>query len=193
MIRHLVPTPMLVLAIVLAACGGSGTTQSPAGTGAAGAQATGSAQSTTAVTQTAAASAGTGSGTGTGTAVGKPTGWDRYGKIHLEFAGPVQKVGDYGFVPGVSMFGGTQGSALNFAIQNVNEIVSLLIDGSGKVQLSYLGLDFQMPGAVCTTSNWNFSTSSGSGSFECTSEVTILASGANVAGGKIKGNFDAHG
>jgi hypothetical protein len=171
---------LALLALVFAACsGGAGVTQQP-GT----------------------ATQGTGGGRGTATEVpagtepaaggggGKQAGWDQYGKVHIEISGPVQKSADYGFIPAGSVFGGAQGSSLNFTIEGTNEIVALLIGADGKLIVSYGGPDFTAPAAECTTSNWNIGATSGSGSFDCS--AVILASGAQVTGATIKGTFDAH-
>ena len=175
---------LIALSGVVAACGGSTPTQAPGG------QATqpgngGTATDEPQATDQPDATQGGGDGT-------KPAGWDRYGKVHVEVSGPVNKSGDYGFVPAGSLFGGPQGSSLNFTIEGSNEIVSILASTDGKVIVSYGGGDFSMPAAECTTSNWNLGTTSASGSFDCTAAFVIMASGATVQGGTIKGTFDAH-
>jgi hypothetical protein len=171
----------VLVGVVVAACGGGpgatqgpgGATQEPGGVGATpGPQATQS---------------------GGGNGGASPAGWDQYGKVHIEMSGPVQKSGDYGFVPAASIFGGAQGSSLSFTIDGSDELVSILISADNTVIVSYAGSDFSAPAAQCTTSNWNVGATSGSGSFDCTAGFVIMASGATVSGATIKGNFDAHG
>ena len=177
-------------ALLLSACGSAATPTQPAGAGStSGAQPTGNggnvATEPVATDQPAATQAGNGGGDG------KSPGWDQYGKVHVDMAGPVTKSADYGFVPAGSLFGGAQGSSLNFSNGN-DEIVSILIGADNKVIVSYGGQDFSMPGAECTTSNWNVGATSASGSFDCKAAITILASGASAQNGTIKGTFDAH-
>lgn len=174
---------VVLVGLVAVACGGTpatagpgGATQNPGGGATLGVQATPGAQATQ-------------SGGGGGT---KPAGWDQYGKVHIEISGPVQKSADYGFVPAASIFGGAQGSSLNFTVEGVSEVVSILIGPDQKVVVSYIGEDFSAPAAECTTSNWNMGTTSASGSFDCTAAFVITASGASVTGANVKGNFDAH-
>jgi len=181
--------PILVISAVVAACGGN----APAATQGSGGQPTQGGGGGTPTDQPevtdppAATQSGNGNGNGN-----KPAGWDQYGKVHVEISGPVNKSADYGFIPAGSLFGGAQGSSLNFTIDGSNEIVSILDSTDGKVIVSYGGTDFSMPAAECTTSNWNIGQTSASGSFECTAAFVIMASGATVQGGTIKGSFDAH-
>lgn len=174
---------------MLAACGGAVPTQAPGATsGGVGSETTASEATTATDIESTETTAG-GGGNGTGA---KPAGWDQYGKIHIEMSGPVTKSADYGFLPAGSVFGGDQGSALNFAVEGTNEIVSVLINPDGTVVVSYTGPDAQLPGSECTTSGWNVGAASGSGSFDCTAPVVIMGSGAMVQNGKIKGTFEAH-
>lgn len=170
---------VLVLALALAACGGGAPTQAPGG---GGGQATPGAGPTDAAQAT---QAGGGGGN-------KPAGWDQYGKVHIEISGPISKSGDYGFIPAGSIFGGTQGSSLSFAIEGTNEIVSILTTAEGKTVVSYGGEDFTAPAAECTTSNWNIGATSASGSFDCKAGFVITAAGATLQNATIKGSFDAH-
>jgi hypothetical protein len=171
-------------AVLLGGCSGGGPTQAP-DTGSNGGV---TATDVPVATDVPPATQSSGGGAG-GT---KPAGWDQYGSVHVEFGGPVDKTADYGFMPAGSVFGGAQGSALSFALTDINEIVSVVIGADGTVLVSYLGTDFQMPAASCTTSNWDVGATNASGSFECTAEITILASGAAVPGGTVKGTFEAH-
>ena len=183
-------TLVVSLALVLGACGGSaGATQQPpaatADTGGGGGGGGGTATEEPAATTDAG-------GAGGGTSGGNPAGWDRYGKVHVEMSGPVQKTVELGFIPAGSLFGGAQGSSLNFTNEGSNEVVSILVGADNKVVISYGGSEFSMPATECTTSNWNVGATSGSGSFECQAALVILASGASVTNGTLKGNFDAH-
>jgi hypothetical protein len=171
-------------AMVLSACSGATPTQSPTAT-------------TQAPGQTADTGGGDGSGptdapdaTG-GSGGGGITGTGS-GTVHIEISGPVSKAGDYAFAPAGSLFGGAQGSSLSFTNDQTNEIVSILISADNKVVVSYGGPDLTVPGAECTTSDWNMTATSGSGSFDCTATLIITAAGAQLTGGKIKGTFTAH-
>lgn len=173
---------VLVLALAAAACGGSGATQTPAG-----------------ATQQPAATTDGGGGGATQAPAGTQTGGGgggsidtTYGKVHIEISGPITKSGDYGFIPAGSLFGGTQGSSLNFTNDATNEIVSIVISAEGTVVVSYGSTDMSVPAAECTTSNWNIGTTNASGSFDCNAALAVTASGAMVQGVKLKGNFDAH-
>jgi hypothetical protein len=171
-------------AMVLSACSGGTPTQAPgAATQAPGqtADAGGDGSGPTDAPDATAGSGGGGIVTGTGS-----------GTVHIEVSGPVSKTGDYAFVPAGSFFGGTQGSSLNFSNDQTNEIVSILIASDGKVVVSYGSLDFSVPAAECTTSNWNITATSGSGSFDCNASLVITAAGAQMTGGRITGNFTAH-
>jgi hypothetical protein len=176
---------LAIVAALLSACsGGAGPTQQPAGAtaGTGGGTATENPQATD---QPVATTAGGGGG-------GNPAGWDRYGKVHVEMSGPVSKTVELGFIPAGSVFGGAQGSSLSFANEGQNEVVSILIGPDNKIVISYGGVEFSMPGTECTTSNWNIGATSGSGSFDCKAALVIMASGASVTNGTLKGNFDAH-
>ena len=181
-------TALAVIAMLLGACGGNaGATQQPAGATAntgGGGTATENPQATD---EPAAATDPGGGGGG-----GNPAGWDRYGKVHVELGGPVQRTVELGFIPAGSLFGGAQGSSLSFTNEGSNEVVSILIGPDNKVVISYGAVDLSMPATECTTSNWNIGATSGSGSFECKAAIVILASGASVTDGTLKGNFDAH-
>ena len=179
-----------VVALVVVACGAGSEPSQTTANGPAEAPTTGIAPSADAPVATDSTGTGGNSGTGGG---GKPAGWDQHGKVHVEMSGPVSKSADYGFLPAGSFFGGDQGSALNFTVEGTNEVVSVLMNPDGTVVVSYAGVDFQMPGAECTTSNWNVGSTSGSGSFDCTAAIVILGSGALAQDGKIKGSFEAQG
>lgn len=163
-----------LMGLVAAACGGGSATQAPGGA----TQGPGSATTVPGPTQ--------GGGGGGGTVN------DKNGKVHIEIRGPVEKTGDYGFLPAGSIFGGTAGSTLNFTNEGSNEIVSISIGPDGAVVVSYAGTDMSVPASQCTTSNWNIGSTSASGSFECNAGFAIISGGAMVQGVTVKGNFDAH-
>ncbi|HJW22527.1 MAG TPA: hypothetical protein VJ506_08880 [Candidatus Limnocylindrales bacterium] len=171
-----------VLAIALigvlgAACGGSSPTQAP---GAATQNTDGGGGGT------ATQNPGGGGGGGGGGA-----GDTSHGKVHIEISGPVTKSADYGFVPAASLFGGDQGASLSFSNGVQNEVVSILINADNTIVVSWGTAEFSAPAAECTTSNWNVGATSGSGSFDCTAALVIMASGATVQNGKVKGSFEA--
>jgi hypothetical protein len=174
---------LVVAALIVTACGRSGPGQATQPGDGPGAPSDG-------VSPTAAPLATVAGGGGVGGG-GKPAGWDQYGKVHVDISGPVSKSADYGFLPAGSTFGGNLGSALNFTTEGTSEILSVLVNPDGTVAVSYTGTDLSMPAAECTTSNWNIGATSGSGSFDCTAPVVIMASGATAQNGKIKGTFEA--
>jgi hypothetical protein len=175
----------VLIGVVAAACGGGSPTAAPGG-----------------ATQNPAATTDGGGGGGPtdapeATQSGGGGGGNvdtTYGRMHIEISGPVTKSADYGFLPAGSIFGGAQGSALNFStgVEGTSEIASILIGADGKVVVSWITTDFQAPAAECTTSNWNVGGTSGSGSFDCTAALVIMGSGAMVQDAKVKGNFEAH-
>jgi len=181
---------LAVVAALLGACGGNaGATQQPGAATTNPGGGGGGATQQPAATDEPAATTDPGSGGGGG---GNPAGWDRYGKVHVEMGGPVSKTVDLGFVPAGSLFGGAQGSSLSFTNEGSNQVVSILVGPDNKIVISYGGVEFSMPGTECTTSNWNIGATSGSGSFDCKAALVILASGASVTDGTLKGTFDAH-
>jgi hypothetical protein len=176
--------PGAVLSLALAACGGSGPTQAP-NTGGGGGTATDTPAEVT------DAPPATQSGGGGGNGGSKPAGWDQYGKVHIEISGAATHTGDYGFIPAGSLFGGAQGSSLNFTIEGTDTIVSIVIGSDEKVLVSFGSPEMSAPAAECTTSNWNVGATSASGSFDCEAALVILASGAMVSGARVTGSFDA--
>lgn len=176
--------PGAVLSLALAACGGSSPTQAP-NTGGGGGTATDTPAEVT------DAPAATQSGGGGGNGGSKPAGWDQYGKVHIEISGPASHTGDYGFIPAGSIFGGDQGSSLNFTVEGTDTIVSIVIGADDTVLISFGSPELSAPAAECTTSDWNIGASSASGSFDCEAAMVITASGAMLAGAHVKGSFDA--
>lgn len=182
--RHFIAA--VLFGVVAVACGGGSPTEAPGG-----------------ATQNPAATidGGGGGGGATDTPVATQAGGGggggnvdtTYGRMHIEITGPVTKSADYGFLPAGSIFGGAQGSALNFTngAEGTSEIASILVGEDGKVVVSWITKDFQAPAAECTTSNWNISGTSGSGTFDCTAALVIMGSGAMVQNATVKGNFEA--
>lgn len=175
----------LLLVAFIAACGGGSPTPAPAG-----------------ATQNPAATADGGGGGGAtdgpdatqgggGGGGGDGTVNAANGKVHIEISGPVSKTAEYGFIPAASVFGGAQGSALNFSNEGAQAVVSILISADGSVVVSYSTDEFQAPASECTTSNWNVGDTSASGSFDCTSAIVIMANGTTTQNAKLKGNFEA--
>ena len=167
-----------LVGVFAAACGGSPATQGPDGPGSTpGSQAT--QNSGPGETQIGGGGGGGGSG--------------QYGSVKFQLSGAIEKSGELPFVPPGSMFGGAAGTVLNFADSADNtQIISILVDESGKVVVSYSGTDGQVPAAECTTTDWKIEVQSGSGKFDCTAAMSITGSGAMVEGGKITGEFTAH-
>jgi len=179
----------VVLGVVVAACGGSApATQAPGATQGGG----GGGGATQAAAPTAAAEATDGGGGG---GDGGNTIGFTYGKVTFTVTGPVTAQGEYGFLPPASMFGGAQGSILNFASSQGSDanLLSIVVNQDGTVVVSFTSAALgQVPAATCTTSDWNVGAGSGSGKFDCTASMSLTPSGAAVAGGAIKGEFTAH-
>lgn len=178
---------LVLVAMVVAACGGNAATQTPAGAtqqpGATSGGGGGSPTDAPAATQSGGGGGGGGGGTG------------QYGSVTFTLSGAFDKTATFDFIPAGSMFGGSSGSALNFTdgtSDGGGSVLSILIDESGKAVVSYVGTEGQVPAAECTTSDWNVGAQSASGKFDCKAALSITASGATVQGGKITGQFTAH-
>jgi hypothetical protein len=117
-----------------------------------------------------------------------------YGKVTFEVSGPIEVNAEYGFVPPASLFGGPAGSSLNFTdnIDSAASLLTIIVSQDGTVVVSFTGPSGTIPAASCETSNWDIGTTSGSGSFDCTAQFTMMPSGATVQGGRITGTFNAH-
>lgn len=179
---------VVVLGVVVAACGGGNApTQAPAATQPGGG---GGATAQPVATNNTGPGATDDNG-GNGGTIGT-----QYGKVTYTVTGPIQASGELGFIPMGSMFGGAQGTILNFGQVDTTgtdaSTVSIVIGADQSVVVSYLGTAGQMPGTTCTTSDWNIGANTASGKFDCTASITITSSGAAVAGGNIKGEFTAH-
>jgi hypothetical protein len=171
-----------IVALLLSACGGSGAaaTQANGGGG-------------TATDQPQATNGPQGTDAGGGGGGGNDIGFGN-GKATFQVSGGITASGEYGFVPPGSIFGGAQGSSLTFARTSGADasLLNIIVGQDGSVLVSYTGPEGQMPAATCTTSDWNLGATSGSGKFDCTAQFAITKSGATVAGGNIKGSFEAH-
>lgn len=180
---------VLVLGVVVAACGGSTPTQAPGATQSGGGGGGGA-------TQGPAATADTGPGeTDDNGGNGGNTIDFTYGKVKFTTTGPIATEGEYGFIPMGSLFGGAQGSVLNFGSSTGSDgnLLSIAISADGSVTVSFTSSTAgQIPGTTCTTSDWNIGSTSASGKFDCTAQFSITLSGAIVEGGTIKGEFTAH-
>lgn len=170
-----------LVGMLAAGCGGGSPTQAPAG-----------ATQNPAGTQGPAATqgpAGTQSGGGGGGGTGE------FGSVTFTITGPFSKTATLDYTPVGSMFGGAAGTIMNFTSGgdgSGSSVLSIVADQSGKVIVSYVGDEGQVPAATCTTSEWNIQAQSGSGNFDCTATMSITSSGAMVEGGTIKGGFSAH-
>lgn len=175
----------VLLVALVAACGSGGPTQAPAGATqnpAATGDGGGGATEGPVATQSGGGGGGGGGG-GTG----------QYGSAEFQITGPLQASGTYNFLPAGSIFGGSSGAALNFTNpSDSGSILSIIVDESGSVSVSYISTAGQVPGATCTTSDWDMQATSAKGKFDCTAQMSITSSGAAVAGGKITGQFTAH-
>ena len=174
---------VMLLGVAVAACGGgAAATQAPGAT-----QSGGGNGGTT--TQAPAPTEDNGNGNGNG-GIGT-----QFGKVTFTVTGPVQASGELGFIPQASLFGGDQGSVLNFGDTDMGgadaSVISVVIGSDGTIVISYAGPEGQVPAASCTTTDWNVGAGTGSGKFDCTAATSITASGAAVAGGNIKGEFTA--
>jgi hypothetical protein len=173
-----------LLGAVIAACGGNTPTQAPAATQSGGGGGDGA-------TQAPAATADNGGNGNNGGTIGFQN-----GKITFTIDGTIKTSGELGFIPQASLFGGAQGSTLSFGQSDSGgtdaSLVSVVQAADGTVLVSYVGPDGQVPAATCTTTDLKIEATSGSGKFDCRSDISITASGAAVGGSTIKGEFTAH-
>ena len=166
------------LGVLAAACGGTPATQGPGGPGA-------TSNNGGQTTQDPGPGQTQGGGNG-------GNGGGEFGSVKFTVSGPFDKSDEFPFVPAASIFGTAQGSVLNFSdAEDSTAIVSILIDASGMVIVSYSGTDGQVPGATCTTSDLKIEARSASGKFDCTSAASMSGSGAVLGPGTIKGEFSA--
>jgi hypothetical protein len=177
-----------LVSVLAAACGGSSATQALGGAtqgpGAATQNPGGGGGGATEAPAATQSGGGGGGGGGVNTA---------NGKIHIELRGPIEKTVDLGFVPAASIFGSSgQVSSLNFSNDATNAIATVTVSAEGAVLVTYGAEDVSVPGAQCTTSNWNIGATSASGSFDCNAALAMTPSGALVQGVTMKGTFDAH-
>lgn len=179
---------VVVLGAVVAACGGGAATQAPGATQGGGGGGNGATQ------PPAGATTDPGPGETAGGGDGGNTIDFTYGKATFSTTGPITAQGEYGFIPMGSMFGGAQGSVLNFASSTGSDgnLLSVIVSADNSVTVSFSSTALgQIPGSTCTTSDWNIGSGTASGKFDCTAQFSITPSGAVVEGGTIKGEFNA--
>jgi hypothetical protein len=173
--RSLRPVTLLVsVALLLAACGGSG----PAAT-----QNPGTAQSQTAGGATPTPDTGGGGGGGGNGGTNN--------SVHYEVSGPKTASGDLAFVSIASVFGGMQQTSLSFSAGDASSEVMAIIITQGKLGVSFGNGELAVTGADCTTTNLSVDASHASGSFDCPA-IVITSAGVALEGSRIKGTFDAH-
>ncbi|HJP88783.1 MAG TPA: hypothetical protein VJ850_07120 [Candidatus Limnocylindrales bacterium] len=174
-----------VLGAVIAACGGSAATQGPAATQAGG----GGGGGGSATQQPAATDAGNGGNGGNGGVVVDTS----HGKAHIDIAGPASKSADLGFSPVLSHFGGTDETVVYFVATEGTEGALALTWSSGTFAAVFTSADITVSGSECTTANMKMDATSVSGSFDCPTNIVVLASGASSQNASFKGTFEARG
>jgi hypothetical protein len=168
----------VVIGLLVAACGGSGTTptQDPGG----GGTPTQNPGGGTPTQNPGGGGGSTGGGTGT---------------IHLEVGGPLQQSVDLPFFALGSRFGGTAGVALNFTTDGSGSIASITSPGSTTSDtwtISLINDTMNANAAECQLSNWTFGATSASGTFDCKNGFAIKVLGGDyLTGVTMKGNFTA--
>ena len=169
--------PLAIVAALLSACsGGAGPTQQPAA-------ATQSSGGGGTETQVPGATDGGGGGGQLDTS---------HGKAHVDISGAVTKNLDLGFQPILSHFGGTDGTVLYFVPADAQGALAVTLT-SGQLNAVYTSTDASVTGIECTATNLKADATSASGSFECTKNAVILASGASSQNAGFKGTFEARG
>jgi hypothetical protein len=113
------------------------------------------------------------------------------GKVHIEITGPITKSGDYGYVPAASVFGGAQGASMSFTDSASTAVVTIATGADNQVVVTWGTPEFSTT-AECTTQGWTIGSNSGSGTFDCTGALVILANGTMGQEGHVTGSFDAH-
>ena len=178
---------ILLLAIALAACAGSGAaTQGPVATSGGGGGATATnqpPQATETATESQSSSGGGGGGGSLDTS---------HGKAHIDLTGVVTKSVDLGFQPVLSHFGGMEGTVLYFVPTGSQGALTITQSG-GEFVAVYTSTDVTVTGIECTATNLNIGATSATGSFECPKNAVVLASGASAESAGFKGTFEAHG
>ena len=170
------------IGLLVAACGGSGTTptQGPDG-GGTPTQNTGGGTPTQ---NTGGGGGGGGGSTGGGT-----------GTIHLEVGGPIQDTVDLPFFAIGSRFGGPAGVGLNFTTDGGGAIASVTSPGSTTTDtwtISLINDTMNANSSECTLSNWTVGATSASGTFDCKNGFAIKVLGGDyLTGVTMKGNFTA--
>lgn len=169
-----------LLAVFVAACGGTPpATQVPGGGPTSGPPVTGGPAATS-------GPAGTTAGAGS-----KPAGWDANGKARFEVTGPVTVSDELGFLRAASIFGGTTQTYLSFTVDGTQSTFVVVI-AADTVAATYTSPQLTAAGTTCTSSNLKVEASSASGSIECSQVSIVQATGATVVNGHISATFDAH-
>ena len=172
---------LAIVAALLSACsGGAGPTQQPA----AATQTPGGGGTET---QVPGATDGGGGGGGGGGQLDTS-----HGKAHVDISGSVTKNLDLGFQPILSHFGGTDATVLYFVPADAQGALAVTLT-SGQLNAVYTSTDASVTGIECTATNLKADATSASGSFECTKNAVILASGASSQDAGFKGTFEARG
>lgn len=181
---------LVVLGVVMAACGGQAATQAPAATQAGGGGGGGgSATEEPAATQQPAATDAGNGGTGGNGGGGVDT---SLGKAHVDITGPATKSTDLGFAPVLSHFGGTDDTVLYF-VRTDDAAGGLVVTwASGTFVAVFTSTDVTVSGGECTVSNVKLESNAASGSFDCPTNVVALGSGGASQNAGFKGTFDAH-
>ena len=115
-----------------------------------------------------------------------------HGKAHVDISGSVTKNLDLGFQPILSHFGGTDQTVLYFIPADAQGALAVTLT-SGQLNAVYTSTDASVTGIECTATNLKADATSASGSFECTKNAVILASGASSQDAGFKGTFEARG
>jgi len=171
-------TVLAIVAALLSACsGGAGPTQQPA----AATQTSGGGG-----TETDVPGATDGGGGGGGQLD------TSHGKAHVDISGSVTKNLDLGFQPILSHFGGMDGTVLYFIPADAQGALAVTLS-SGQLNAVFTSTSASVTGIECTATNLKADATSASGSFECTKNAVILASGASSENAGFKGTFEARG
>jgi hypothetical protein len=180
--------PILTLsmvAILVAACGGSsGATPKPADQATSGPGASAAAPTDAGSQATDAAKATPGGGGGGGGGGGNAS-----DSVVFEISGLVSAKGSLAFAPLSSVF---SASVINmsFTDASTNTVLGILIIG-GTVAISYGTPDYTVAAQYCDAPNLITTASSASGSFDC-KEADVVQTSGTTGKGEIKGTFEAH-
>lgn len=166
---------VMLLGLVLAACGGATPGGPTQGTGGDPTQAPGGGGPTQ-------APGGGGGNTGGGT-----------GSMHVEVSGPVTGGGDYPFFANGSRFAGdVAGVNLTFTSDGSDAIASVGSFDNDIWTITLLSEELAVNATDCVLTNWNIGATSATGTFDCKGGfATETATGAYHEGVFMKGSFTA--